>query len=110
VKLIMTLMVQTFRLAIAMAVLFGVTGLVISNVDPVAFAQTQETANKQLDEAMKALDSGDNEGAMGYLQEANQTLSEGPEKTEVGEAMTALQAGNVTGAMTDIQAAQSMQQ
>jgi uncharacterized protein HemY len=109
VKLIMTLMVQTFRLAIAMAVLFGVTGLIISSVSPVAFAQDKETANKQMDEAMKALDSGDNAGAMGYLQEANQSLSEGPEKTEVGEAMTALQGGNVTGAMTAIQAAQSMQ-
>jgi uncharacterized protein HemY len=110
VKLIMTLMVQTFRLAIAMAVLFGVTGLIISNVDPVAFAQTQETANKQMDEAMKALDSGDSAAAEGYLQEANQTLSEGPAKTEVGEAMTALQAGNVTGAMTHLQAAQAIQQ
>jgi cellobiose-specific phosphotransferase system component IIA len=101
----MTLMVQTFRLAIAMAILFGVTGLIISNVGPVAFAQ--ETANKQIDEAMKALDSGDNAAAEGFLQEANQTLPDGPAKTEVGEAMTALQAGNVTGAMTQLQAAQN---
>jgi cellobiose-specific phosphotransferase system component IIA len=101
----MTLMVQTFRLAIAMAILSGVTGLIISNVGPVAFAQ--ETANKQIDEAMKALDSGDNAAAEGFLQEANQTLPEGPAKTEVGEAMTALQAGNVTGAMTQLQAAQN---
>jgi hypothetical protein len=101
----MTLMIQTFRLAIAVALAFGVTGLIISNTSPEAFAQ--ETANKQIDEAMKALDSGDNAAAEGYLQEANQTLPEGPAKTEVGEAMTALQAGNVTGAITQLQAAQN---
>jgi hypothetical protein len=106
----MILMGQNFRLAIEMAVLFGLSGLIISNVGLVAFAQTQETANKQMDEAMKALDSGDNAGAEGYLQEANQTLSEGPAKTEVGEAMTALQAGNVTGAVAHLQAAQASNQ
>jgi cellobiose-specific phosphotransferase system component IIA len=104
----MTLMIQTIRLATAMAVLFGITGLIVSNVGPVSFAQ--EPANKQIDEAMKALDSGDNAAAKGYLQEANQTLTEGPAKTAVGEAMTALQAGNVTGAMTQLQAAQSTPQ
>ena len=41
-----------------MAVLFGVSGLIISNVGPIASAQ-EETANKQLVEAMKALNSGD---------------------------------------------------
>jgi cellobiose-specific phosphotransferase system component IIA len=105
VKSLMTLMVQTIRIAIAMAVLFGITGLIVSNVGPVAFAQ--ETANKQLEEAMKALESGDTGAAEGYLQEANQSLPEGQAKTEVGEAMTALQAGNVTGATTDIETAQA---
>jgi cellobiose-specific phosphotransferase system component IIA len=108
VKFMMTLMIQNIRLEIALAVLFGITGLIVSNVGPVVFAQ--ETANKQLEEAMKALDSGDNAGAEGYLQEANQTLPEGQAKTEVGEAMMALQAGNVTGATTDIQAAQALLQ
>jgi cellobiose-specific phosphotransferase system component IIA len=108
VKFMMTLMIQNIRLEIALAVLFGITGLIVSTVGPVVFAQ--ETANKQLEEAMKALDSGDNAGAEGYLQEANQTLPEGQAKTEVGEAMTALQAGNVTGATTDIQAAQALLQ
>jgi hypothetical protein len=108
VKFMMTLMIQNIRLEIALAVLFGITGLIVSNVGPVVFAQ--ETANKQLEEAVKALDSGDNAGAEGYLQEANQTLPEGQAKTEVGEAMMALQAGNVTGATTDIQAAQALLQ
>jgi cellobiose-specific phosphotransferase system component IIA len=99
-----TSMVQNFRLAIAMAVLFGVSELIISNIGAVAFAQ--ETANKQIDEAVKALESGDNAAAEGFLQEANQTLPEGQTKTDVSEAMMALQAGNVTGAMTLLQAAQ----
>ena len=34
----MTLMAQTFKIAIAMAVLFGVSGLIISNVGPIASA------------------------------------------------------------------------
>jgi cellobiose-specific phosphotransferase system component IIA len=104
---IMTLMVQTFKIAIAMAVLFGV-GLIISNVGPIASASDQETANKQLDEALKSLDSGDNAGAEGDLIEANSTLAEGQAKTEVGEAITALQAGNITGAQMEIEAAQGL--
>jgi type V secretory pathway adhesin AidA len=99
----MTLMAQTYKVAIAMAVLFGVSGLIISNVGPIASAQ--ETANKQLEEA---LDSGDNAGAEGYLIEANDTLAEGQAKTEVGEAMTALQAGNTTGAQMELEAAQGL--
>jgi hypothetical protein len=102
----MTLMAQTYKAAIAMAVLFGVSGLIISNVGPIASAQ--ETANKQLEEATRALYSGDNAGAEGYLIEANNTLAEGQAKTEVGEAMTALQAGNITGAQMEIQAAQGL--
>ena len=94
-------MVQTFKIAIAMAVLFGV-GLIISNVGPIASASDQETANKQLDEALKSLDSGDNAAA------ANNTLAEGQAKTEVGDAITALQAGNITGAQMEIEAAQGL--
>jgi cellobiose-specific phosphotransferase system component IIA len=100
----MTLMAQTYKVAIAMAVLFGVSGLIISDVGPIASAQ--ETANKQLEEAMKALDSGDNAAAEGYLTEANNTLAEGQAKTEVGEAIKALQAGDINGTKMDIEAAQ----
>jgi hypothetical protein len=103
-------MVQTFKIAIAMAVLFGV-GLIISNVGPIASASDQETANKQLDEALKSLDSGDNAGAEGDLIEANSTLAKQSmplAKTEVGKAITALQAGNITGAQMEIEAAQGL--
>jgi cellobiose-specific phosphotransferase system component IIA len=100
----MTLMAQTYKVAIAMAVLFGVSGLIISDVGPIASAQ--ETANKQLEEAMKALDSGDNAAAEGYLTEANNTLAEGQAKTEVGEAIKASQAGDINGTKMDIEAAQ----
>jgi hypothetical protein len=55
---------------------------------------------------MKALDSGDNAGAEGYLIEANNTLAEGQAKTEVGEAIKALQADDINGTKMDIQAAQ----
>jgi cellobiose-specific phosphotransferase system component IIA len=100
----MTLMAQTYKVAIAMAVLFGVSGLIISDVGPIASAQ--ETVNKQLEEAMKALDSGDNAAAEGYLTEANNTLAEGQAKTEVGEAIKALQAGDINGTKMDIEVAQ----
>ena len=40
----------------------------------------------------------------GTMQEANNTLPEGPAKTQVDEAMKALQAGNSTGAMTHLEA------
>jgi hypothetical protein len=103
----MVLMAQIYNIAIAVAVLFGVTGLIISNVDPVAFAQTQETGNKQMDEAMKALDSGDNAAAEGYMTEADKTLPEGQAKFHLGEALKALQAGDVPGAKMHLEAAQS---
>ena len=102
----MTLMAQTFEITIAMVVLFGLSGLVITNVGPIASAQ-EETANKQIVEAMKALNSGDDAVAEGAMQEANNTLPEGLAKTQVDDAMKALQAGNSTGAMTHLQAAQN---
>jgi cellobiose-specific phosphotransferase system component IIA len=103
----MVLMAQIYNIAIAVAVLFGVTGLIISNVGPETFAQTQETANKQMDEAMKALDSGDNAAAEGYMTEADKTLPEGQAKFHLGEALKALQAGDVPGAKMHLEAAQS---
>jgi cellobiose-specific phosphotransferase system component IIA len=66
----------------------------------------QETANRQLDQAIKALESGDNAAAEGYMKEADKTLSEGEAKMHLGEAMKALQAGDIEGAMMHTQAAQ----
>ena len=104
----MTLMAQTFEITIAMVVLFGLSGLVITNLGPIASAQEdEETANKQIVEAMKVLNSGDDAVAEEAMQEANNTLPEGLAKTQVEDAMKALQAGNSTGAMTHLQAAQN---
>jgi cellobiose-specific phosphotransferase system component IIA len=97
----MVFMAQIYNIAIAMAVLFG---LMISYVGPIASAQ--ETANEQMDQAMKALDSGDNAAAEGYMTEADNTLPEGQAKLHLGEAIKALQAGDVQGARTHLQLAQ----
>jgi FlaG/FlaF family flagellin (archaellin) len=68
----------------------------------------QETANKQLDQAVKALDSGDNAAAEGYLKEADNSLSEGEAKMHIGEAMKSLQAGDIDGAKMHSQLAQGL--
>jgi cellobiose-specific phosphotransferase system component IIA len=68
----------------------------------------QETANKQLDQAMKALESGDNAAAEGSLKEADSSLSEGEAKMHIGEAMKSLQAGDVEGAKMHTQIAQGL--
>ena len=104
----MTLMAQAFKIAITIAVLFGVSGLIISNVGPIASAQ--ETANKKLDEAMKALDSGDNAAAEEDMTEADKTLPEGQAKFHLGEAIKSLQAGDVQGAKMHLEAAQNSPQ
>ena len=69
----------------------------------------QESANKQLDQAIKALDSGDNAAAEGYLKEADNSTS-GEAKMHVGEAMKALQANDTAGTEMHIQAAQGLLQ
>jgi cellobiose-specific phosphotransferase system component IIA len=106
----MVIMAHIYNIAIAMALLFGVTGLIISNVGPEALAQTRETANKQMDEAMKALDSGDNAAAEEDMTEADKTLPEGQAKFHLGEAIKSLQAGDVQGAKMHLEAAQNSPQ
>jgi len=68
----------------------------------------QETANKQLDQAMKALDSGDNAVAEAALKEADNSLSGGEAKMHIGEAMKSLQAGDTEGAKMHAQIAQGL--
>ena len=122
--------IQTYIVTVAIAVLFGVGILIMTNSGPIAFAsplsattnqtgnQTdanitttaggggdQETATKQLDQAMKALDSGDKAAAEGYMKEADKTLSEGQAKMHLSEAMKALQADDIGGAKTHTQVA-----
>jgi cellobiose-specific phosphotransferase system component IIA len=103
--------------------------LIVINIGPIAFAsplsaRTNQTGNqiganittsaggvgdqstaatKQLDQAMKALESGDNAAAEGYMEEADKTLSEGEAKTHLSEAMKALQADDIEGAKTHAQ-------
>ena len=69
-------------------------------------AGDQATATKQLDQAVKALESGDNAAAEGYMTEADNTLSEGEAKTHLDEAMKALQADDIDGARMHAQLAQ----
>ena len=123
--------IQTYIVTVAIAVLFGVGILIMTNSGPIAFAsplsattnqtgnQTcanitttqaggggdQETATKQLDQAMKALESGDKAAAEGYMKEADKTLSEGAAKMHLSEAMKALQADDIEGAKTHTQVA-----
>jgi hypothetical protein len=123
----MTTRIQSYIVTLAIAVVFGVGILIMINNGPIAFAtplsattnqtgnQTgtnittaggggdQSTATKQLDLAMKALGSGDNAAAEGYMTEADKTLSEGEAKTHLNEAMKALQAGDMEGAKTHAQ-------
>ena len=122
--------IQTYIVTVAIAVLFGVGILIMTNSGPIVFAsplsattnqtgnQTgakitttaggggdQETATKQLDQAMKALESGDKAAAEGYMKEADKTLSEGQAKMHLSEAMKALQADDIGGAKTHTQVA-----
>ena len=126
----MTARIQTYIVTVAIAVIFGVGILIMTNSGPIAFAsplsattnqtgnQTganitttaggggdQETATKQLDQAMKALESGDKAAAEGYMKEADKTLSEGQAKMHLSEAMKALQADDIGGAKTHTQVA-----
>lgn len=131
----MTPGIQTYIVvAVSVAVLFGVGILNMTNISTIAFASSaaatttnqtgnqtganittttagggggdQVTPTKQLDLAMKALDSGDKAAAEGYMKEADKTLSEGEAKTHLSEAMKALQAGDTEGAKMHAQAAQ----
>jgi hypothetical protein len=82
------------------------TGANITTTTAGGSGEDQETVMKQLDLAMKALDSGDKAAAEGYMKEADKTLSEGEAKTHLGEAMKALQSDDTEGAKMHAQAAQ----
>lgn len=124
---IMRTIVQAPKVAIMIAILFGASGLIITNVGSFASASTtnqtsnqtggnmtttaggggdQATAKMHLDEAMKALQAGDTAGAEMHMGLADQALSEGEAKMHLGEAIKALQAGDTAGAQTHAQLAQ----
>jgi cellobiose-specific phosphotransferase system component IIA len=112
---------QSYLVAVVIAAMFGVSGL-MGNIGHFAFAslvattnqtgnQTganmtttagsggdQATARMHLGEAMEALATGDAAGAKMHMEEADKVLQEGNAKMHLGEAIKALQAGNTTGA------------
>jgi cellobiose-specific phosphotransferase system component IIA len=102
---------QSYKVAVAIAVLFGASVLIVGNVNPFAFASLssagdQGAANLHIGEAMKALDAGDTAGAEMHMGEADKVLQEGDAKMHLGEAMKALQAGDTAGAKMHAQVAQ----
>ena len=66
----------------------------------------QSAAGTHLDEAMKALQTGDTAGAEMHMQEAEKALQEGAAKMHLDEAMKALQTGDTAGAEMHVKAAQ----
>jgi cellobiose-specific phosphotransferase system component IIA len=102
---------QSYKVAVAIAVLFGSSVLIVGNVTPFAFASPssagdQGGAKLHIGEAMKALEAGDTAGAEMHMGEANKVLQEGDAKMHLGEAMKALQAGDTAGAKMHAQVAQ----
>jgi cellobiose-specific phosphotransferase system component IIA len=119
----MTARNQSYRIVVAIAVLLGASGLIMMNINPLAFASpavmtTNQTGNQtganmtttaggggdqsaakmHLGEAIKALQGGDAGGAKLHMGLADKVLSEGQAKMHLGEAIKALQAGDTAGA------------
>jgi cellobiose-specific phosphotransferase system component IIA len=125
----MTAIIQTYKIAVGIAVVLGLSGLIIANFSPIAAASPSATTNQtsnqtggnmtttaggegdqasakmHLDEGMKALQAGDTAGAEMHMGLADQALSEGEAKMHLGEAIKALQAGDTAGAETHAQLA-----
>ena len=71
-------------------------------------AMDHEKINRQLEQAIKALDSGDIAAAVKYLKEIGQVLPAGEAKTHVAVAIDGLRYTNDTiGAKMHVQLAQS---
>lgn len=85
--------------AIIPAVLFGLGVLISTSMTTTADGQAvvdQEKINRQLEQVMKALDSGDIAAAKGYLEETVQGLPDGEAKTHLEVAINALLYSNDT--------------
>jgi outer membrane protein assembly factor BamD (BamD/ComL family) len=79
------------------ALLFGLGVLISTSMTTTADGQAvvdQEKINRQLEQALKALDSGDIAAAEGYLEETVQRLPTGESKTHLQIAINALQNSN----------------
>ena len=96
--------------AIIAAILFGLGVLISTSMTTTADGQAvvdQEKINRQLEQALKALDSGDIAAARGYLEETVQGLPDGVTKTHLRVATDALQYSNDTkGPMMHVQLVQ----
>jgi hypothetical protein len=91
--------IQTYTVAVNAAVLVGLGVLISTSMTTTAYGQAvvdQEKINRQLEQALKALDSGDIAAAVGYLEETVQSLSTGESKTHLQIAINALLNSNDT--------------
>ncbi len=97
--------------AIIAAILFGLGVLISTSMTTTADGQAvvdQEKIKRQLEQVVKALDSGDIAAARGYLEETVQGLPDGVTKTHLRVATDALQYSNDTkGPMMHVQLVQN---
>ena len=102
----MTTSIQKCSTAVIATGLFAVSLLIGTSMTATVevLAVDQETINKQLDQANKAIESGDNEAAKGYLGEAVNS-TQGEQKMHIEEAIKSLQSADMEGAKTHLQAA-----
>jgi hypothetical protein len=72
----MTTRIEMYTVPLIAAILFGASVLISTSITtiPVSAQVDQETANKQLDQAIKALESGDTEGAKTHIEAAQGSL------------------------------------
>jgi molybdopterin-guanine dinucleotide biosynthesis protein len=87
-----------YTVAVIVVVLFGL-GVLISTSMTTTTAEgqavvDQEKINRQAEQVLKALDSGDIVAAEGYLEETIQRLPTGESKTHLEIALNALQTAN----------------
>jgi hypothetical protein len=85
--------------AMIAAVLFGLGILISTSMTTTADGQAvvdQEKINRQLEQVVKALDSGDIAAAKGYLEETVLGLPDGETKTHLSVAIDALKYSNDT--------------
>jgi predicted negative regulator of RcsB-dependent stress response len=86
-----------------------ITGMLIG-ITPLSFSQatTGSQGNVHLDAAIKALQSGDTNGALMHMNQADKTLT-GAAKMHLDAAIKALQSGDTNGALMHLQQSQKNQ-
>ena len=89
------------------SIIIAAANVVVStmNLNSIAFAQSSSQGNIHLDAAAKALQSGDTNGALTHMNEADKTLT-GAAKMHLDAAISALQSGDKNGATMHLQEAQ----